>query len=476
MHYLPEYGKLVEVKEDETLTVGIQMFCHHGDSPPSFIAPMWHQYDKFDMIPWNRGLQGCWYYLNFDVQRWETKDAPGKGGKAGEYKSREFQNLRGGEAVSITVGTGGNDTNGSHTEIKMGAQTLLCRGGNRGEVDGLAGEVSGKWEGRGSGGNGQSHYQTSTDRKGKDGYVQITTLGLKPVPSATPIEASIKLALEHEAVDSGYAHYVLGVLYEKGAPNLVADMPEATCHYRWAAAKGDASGQYRLGMICLVAKRVTEAIGLLIQSAQRGYVAAQCVLGMLHILGEDVGEMVFSSLKMEEVKREKFDSRTSNEAMAVALIDRELETQDRNMVSIKTDIARLKYRIRSVPGDGNCGIYALLQAFNSGEDYSHVERDDFHWQEAVNLRQGLGLIDLEEMVTDPNDMRGQLGFDALPVIGQYFTILGLRLVVINSVEHPMYSYYDGRRMHPADSFEEVLGEETPMVLLYQPGHWDAVTL
>jgi TPR repeat protein len=225
----------------------------------------------------------------------EHEDTPGKGGKAGEYKGAEFQNVRGGEAVSITVGMGGNDVNGSNTEISVGGQSLLCRGGNRGEVNGLAGEASGKWSGRGSGGSGQAHYQTPTDRKGKDGYVQITTLGLRPIDSAIPLEASVKSALEREAASSGYANYILGVLHEKGAPNLVADMQEAIRYYRLAVAKGDTSGQYRLGMIYLcgnafVAKHLAEGVRLLTLSAQQGHLPAKCVLGLLYTLGEGVGK------------------------------------------------------------------------------------------------------------------------------------------------------------------------------------------
>jgi hypothetical protein len=178
----------------------------------------------------------------------------------------------------------------------------------------------------------------------------------------------------------------------------------------------------------------------------------------------------------------------ADEMMGVRMLNEEMERDTHNMPSIEADIFWSGYRIRSVPGDGNCGIYSILQAFSPEEDYSHVERDSLQWQEAANLRQGLGLPDLAEMVTEMGGIRGQLGFDDLSsTVGHYFRVLGRRLVVINSTPdegHPMYSYYgpgeeeEGHYgMHPADSFEEALGgaDDNPIVLLYRVGHWDAVT-
>jgi hypothetical protein len=194
--------------------------------------------------------------------------------------------------------------------------------------------------------------------------------------------------------------------------------------------------------------------------------------------------LVLPSSSSSSSSSSSLEAEEEGEITALRLLAREMERDENNMFPIRAFIARSGYEIRSVPGDGNCGIYALLQALEPEKDYSRVRRDDPHWQAAVQLRQAL---ELGGMVTNPHDIRGQLGFDALPAVGEYFSSRGRRLVVINSTPdrgHSMYSYYgpgegeEGRYgMQEAGSFEEALKRagEAPLVLLYRMGHWDAVT-
>lgn len=191
------------------------------------------------------------------------------------------------------------------------------------------------------------------------------------------------------------------------------------------------------------------------------------------------------------------------EALRVTL--EEVETDRRNIETIQQQLTSAHYRVHLIQGDGNCGFYAILQALHSDQNYAHVQQNDQQWNDAAQLRRAIavapGLDHLRGMTTTPLGTEDQqMGFDALPAVARH---LNRPLVVINTTpttNHPMFAYYDqGGNHYEAINFRAALDtgfvassisstpdstlmfdlhtqarREQPIVLLYRPGHWEAV--
>jgi len=64
------------------------------------------------------------------------------------------------------------------------------------------------------------------------------------------------------------------------------------------------------------------------------------------------------------------------------------------------------YTLRNVRGDGNCGVYAVLQALHPEQNYLNVQPNDERWNEAQNLRNALPKGRLRrEMAQNASDYR-----------------------------------------------------------------------
>ncbi|MDR0755542.1 MAG: hypothetical protein LBE99_01335 [Puniceicoccales bacterium] len=109
------------------------------------------------------------------------------------------------------------------------------------------------------------------------------------------------------------------------------------------------------------------------------------------------------------------------------------------------------------------------------------------WDAAAQLRQAIAdgnpnLAHLAQMVTTPLGTEGQqMGFNDLPAVAQYLYQNHNRpLVVIDTTtaDHDfMFTYYNqnGRPGLAADFSAALNGlDGPPIVLLYTPGHWNAV--
>jgi hypothetical protein len=167
------------------------------------------------------------------------------------------------------------------------------------------------------------------------------------------------------------------------------------------------------------------------------------------------------------------------EALRITL--EEVEVANQNLVGIQQQLNDAGYEIQPIRGDGNCGFYAILKALNPGQRYDRVQQGDPQWGEATQLRQTIadltGNQHIRDMVTTPLGTEDrQMGFDALPAVAQH---LNRPLVVINTTpdaQHPMFAYYNQNGNHGiANGFQAALdAAHNPVILLYRPGHWEAV--
>ncbi|MDR2396340.1 MAG: hypothetical protein LBD69_00540 [Puniceicoccales bacterium] len=215
------------------------------------------------------------------------------------------------------------------------------------------------------------------------------------------------------------------------------------------------------------------------------------------------------------------------EALKITL--EEVELAGQNLMNIRRQLNAAGYAIFPIRGDGNSGFYAILKALNPTQDYlSFIQEESVEqrstlpqWQTAVRLRHAIAnaprLDHLREMTTTPLGTEDrQMGFDALPAVARH--LHGLEpprlLVVINTtVDSPdhIFTYYDQNGdMQEAANFQGALNAANPLldaaihttiatdldpgttiptliarpsvltargspiVLLYRPGHWEAV--
>ncbi|MDR0647048.1 MAG: hypothetical protein LBF43_01260 [Puniceicoccales bacterium] len=152
------------------------------------------------------------------------------------------------------------------------------------------------------------------------------------------------------------------------------------------------------------------------------------------------------------------------------------------------------YQAFTVHGDGNDGFYAILEALTPSDDfltfhYSIKENDD-RWNAAAALRQAIANMDpalarLRDMTTMPLGTEDQqMGFDDLPAVARHLHQQYNRpLIVIDATatpenQQPMFTYYDQNgTKYGATDFQAAMYPirgMTPIILLYKPGHWDAV--
>ena len=163
-----------------------------------------------------------------------------------------------------------------------------------------------------------------------------------------------------------------------------------------------------------------------------------------------------------------------------------------NMPTIQEQIAEAGYRIQNVLGDGNCGIYAILQTLNPIEGYeSFVAMKNA----AKQLRQRMFPADspLSQMVTDLGDEGQRNRWLALDDRGTRQAIFKIaqdndrQVIIINAVHdprsdiedpvNPMFMMLDAEgNVTGYKTFQNVLRDagENPMILLYTPRHWQGV--
>ena len=172
--------------------------------------------------------------------------------------------------------------------------------------------------------------------------------------------------------------------------------------------------------------------------------------------------------------------------------DVERERVGVNMPTIQKQIAEGGYRIQDVLGDGNCGIYVILQALKPIEDYGNITAMK---NAAEQLRQRMFPADspLSQMVTDLEDEGQQnrwLPLDDRGTRQAIFKIAqdnGRQVIIINATHNPrsdiedpvnpMFMKVDAEgNVIGYETFQNVLRDagENPMILLYTPGHWQGV--
>ena len=114
------------------------------------------------------------------IERPHKENIQGNGGKAGQYRAETITNLVAGTPIFISVGNGGNGTNGGDTTLINHRFNIACRGGIAGIVPSKespgtpAGEQTANLGNAGNGGNGQKDFKIPEDLKGVDGCVRIT--------------------------------------------------------------------------------------------------------------------------------------------------------------------------------------------------------------------------------------------------------------------------------------------------------------
>ncbi|MFQ6723530.1 MAG: hypothetical protein ACLRFH_03965 [Opitutales bacterium] len=169
-----------------------------------------------------------------------------------------------------------------------------------------------------------------------------------------------------------------------------------------------------------------------------------------------------------------------------------------NEGTIISELGNSGYHVQNVTGDGNCGFYAILQALNPNSNFSSVQRGDNQWQQAEQLRRTMfpDVQNLSQMVTNetPQNEREQhyLPLDNEEVRQAIFRIAaehGRQVIVINSVYNADFANDDpvnhlfmvlnsdaDNGIVPYENFAAALRKagNNPIVLLYTPGHWQAV--
>ena len=185
----------------------------------------------------------------------------------------------------------------------------------------------------------------------------------------------------------------------------------------------------------------------------------------------------------------------------IATIEREteeLQRSENNLQIIGPQVRDANYHIQDVRGDGNCGFYAILQCLHPDKNYEDVTQGDENWNAAESLRREIFSTNpnLSQMVTNwPDPLQGNrflpLNFEVLSTIVR---AQGRPIIVINStyVDNPAFEdptaenvNYMFITVRPERSIEtsstikfkdalETAGEN-PIVLLYTPNHWKAVT-
>ena len=128
------------------------------------------------------------------------------------------------------------------------------------------------------------------------GVFAATTLALGTASSlsAQPFEPSFSLAAVQSDAAKGQAEAVstLGWMYETGK-GVFADGARAASLYRSAIAKGDAFGQWRLGVMIdqgKVAGSSAQAVDLFRQAAAQKSAGAMASLGVMHATGRGVAQ------------------------------------------------------------------------------------------------------------------------------------------------------------------------------------------
>lgn len=96
------------------------------------------------------------------------------------------------------------------------------------------------------------------------------------------------------------------------------------------------------------------------------------------------------------------------------------------MPGIRLTVGALGYKIQEVTGDGNCGVYAVLQGINHDVSYQNVTQGSDQWNHAVQLRQSIsGYPDrqhLVNMVTNPSTQGNQrLDVEDLTSVAQHLS-------------------------------------------------------
>jgi len=190
------------------------------------------------------------------------------------------------------------------------------------------------------------------------------------------------------------------------------------------------------------------------------------------------------------------------DAAGIATMERiaaDIKRSENNLRIIGPQIEDANYHIQDVRGDGNCGFYAILQCLHLDKNYEHVSQGNENWNAAEKLRSKIFSTDsnLSQMVTNWSDpLQGNrflpLDFEVLSTIAR---AQERPIIVINStyVDNPAFEdptaenvNYMFITVRPEGSIEtsstikfkdalETAGEN-PIVLLYTPNHWKAVTL
>ena len=142
---------------------------------------------------------------------------------------------------------------------------------------------------------------------------------------------------------------------------------------------------------------------------------------------------------------------------------------------IETKFLNRNYKIQGVPGDGNCGIYAILRNLRL-EDGQNIALRNAIFPQNHRMRQNgewLGMEDLHFVASYLGNayQRDLIIVNTSPVNPNVVN-------VINPDDH-VYARYVNERWVRYDSLDAALNQESrnanpPVILLYTPNHWQAV--
>lgn len=126
------------------------------------------------------------------------------------------------------------------------------------------------------------------------GVFAATTLafGAAPLSAESAAKPQLTLAAVQAEADRGHADAIstLGWMYETGT-GVAADLAKASALYRTAIAKGDAFGEWRMGVMIDEGKvpgTSEQAIGLFRKAAANKSPGATASLGVMHATGRGV--------------------------------------------------------------------------------------------------------------------------------------------------------------------------------------------
>jgi hypothetical protein len=188
-HNLPDFNKLVELKNNETRDFVLSMdYLDQKDKSYVYSYGVSFSHNVLE----NQVNENSWLAnadartksqsnmrIYLDVQHLTDFNVSGNGGGAGVFRTEKIDGVQSGEVVSICVGRSAEQAAGETTTVRIHSLEISCAGGSMGvpAVRGCPSHCTGQQVAMlgqcGNGGNGQKDYKVKESLLGQNGCVRI---------------------------------------------------------------------------------------------------------------------------------------------------------------------------------------------------------------------------------------------------------------------------------------------------------------